>query len=46
MGFIKKKKEGKKINNHTYDIKKWLKNCEFEPIKVVWEYFNNIKKVV
>lgn len=31
---------------YPYDIKKWLKDCEIDSIKLVWEYLKNINKIV
>lgn len=36
----------KKRIKHPYNIKKWLKDCEVDSIKLVWEYLNSIKKIV
>lgn len=37
---------------YPYDIEKWLKDCDLDPIKIVWEniymgeYLNSIGKIV
>lgn len=39
------KLERQKIK-YPYDLEKWLKNCDMDSIKLIWEYLNNIGKIV